>query len=83
MRDDGVARRPLDRGQAAEQLRAGAGAGGHRHVFQPAHRADVALRRLDRDRIGDAGLRVQPVGRRGLRAAGQAWSAWRSPRPFR
>ena len=45
--------------------------GRHRHVLQPAHRADVALRRLDRDRIGDAGLRIEPVGRRGLRAAGE------------
>ena len=39
--------------------------------FSPLIVSMIALRRLDRDRIGDPGLRIEPIGRRGLRAAGE------------
>ena len=44
--DNGIARRPLDRRQAAEQLRVRAAAR-HRDILQPVHRAERVRRRLD------------------------------------
>ena len=45
--------------------------GGQRQVLELAERIDVILRRLDRNRIGHAVGRAQPVGRRRLGAARQ------------
>src|SRR5258708_36123124 len=66
MRDDSVAGCPLDRSQATEQLRGCACGRGDRYVFQPAHCAETARWRLDRDWIGNPRLGIEPVGRRSL-----------------
>ena len=67
MRDDRVERLGRERREAAKQLRRLRG--GQRQVLERAKRIDVILRRLDRNRIGHAIGRVQPVGRRRLGAA--------------
>src|SRR6185295_15722497 len=59
--------------QVAQKLRrriGGAGAGGgHRHVEQRVERVEAVLRRLHRDVVDHAVLRIEPEGGRGLRAA--------------
>ena len=69
MRSNGVERLRRKRRQTAQQLsRIGSP---QRHIFEVSERIDAVLRRLDRDRVGDAVGRAQPIGRGGLRAAGE------------
>ena len=69
MRNDRVEWLGREGGETAQQL--GRRSGGQRQVFEFAKRIDAILRRLDGNRIGHAVGRVQPVGRRRLRAARQ------------
>jgi hypothetical protein len=59
-------------GEVAQQLRraGGVAAGGDRNVEQGVERVDLVLRRLDRDVVHHAVLRIEPERRRGLRTAG-------------
>ena len=57
--------------------------GGQWQVFEFSKRIDAILRRLDGNRIGHAICRVQPVGRRRLRAARQRRLNGRSGIAFR
>ena len=68
-RNDRVAWLGREGGETAQQL--GGRSGGQWQVFEFAKRIDAILRRLDGNRIGHAVGRVQPVGRRRLRAARQ------------
>ncbi len=71
LRDHGARRRALDVGDAAEDRRLRIAGRGDRQRLQRAQGIDLVLRRLHHDGIGHAVIRIEIVGRRDLRAAGE------------
>ena len=71
LRHHGVADGARDIGDAAEDRQNARAAGGDRQRLQGAQRIDLILRRLHHDRVGDAIVGIEPIGRRDLAAAGQ------------